>query len=491
MLSTAAFNGLLKTLEEPPEHVKFIFATTEIRKVPITVLSRCQRFDLRRIDADVLMGLLRRIATAESVDVDDDALRLIAKAGEGSARDSLSLLDQAIAQGVGRVGSEEVRAMLGLADRTRVIDLFEHVMKGDAAAAMAELSAQYAVGADPGVVLADLAEFTHFVTRMKIVGDVAVDPTISEAEATRGRTFADGLSLRVLGRAWQILLKGLDEVRTAPKAFAAAEMVLIRLCFAADLPTPDEALKLIGQPSGPNGSGGGGPGPGPGGNAGGPRFSGGTVTALRTETQAVPGPRAPVATLAQSAPSGEVAPYTNNVVPFVPPAQTAPSAPMIPLADLAAVAAFAAEKRDIITKFAIERQMRPVSFDERAGRIEVAMTPDAPRDLAEKVSRKLTEWTGRPWKVIASRETGGDTISEVRERTRANLVLDARSDPTVAALLARFPGAKVVDVRVQLSAAEEELKAAPKTSEGDAMLDVAPAPIEAGDEDDPGWSPDD
>jgi DNA polymerase-3 subunit gamma/tau len=500
MLSTAAFNGLLKTLEEPPEHVKFIFATTEIRKVPITVLSRCQRFDLRRIDADVLMGLLNKISTAEGVDIDEDALRLIAKAGEGSARDSLSLLDQAIAQGAGRVDSEAVRAMLGLADRSRVIDLFEHVMKGDAATALKELGEQYAVGADPAVVLADLAEFSHFVTRMKIVGDVAVDPTISEAEATRGRGFAAGLSLRVLGRAWQILLKGLEEVRAAPKALAAAEMVLIRLCYAADLPTPDEALKLIGQPAGGSqgGNGGAPSGNGGGGNGGGgPRaFAGGggaSVTALRVDAP----PRGPIASrAAEAAPQGERAHYTDNVVPFATPAPAprpaAPVAqPLIPLSDLAAVAALAADKRDLAMKSAIERQMRPVSFDAANGRIEVALVPGSPPDLPQLLARKLTDWSGRPWFVIASREEGGDTLAETREKTRANLVQDARANPTVAALLNRFPGAKVVDVRVQLSVAEEALKAAPKTSEGDAVIDSMPVPIDASDEDDPGWTPED
>src|SRR5690606_20870121 len=203
MLSGAAFNALLKTLEEPPPHAKFIFATTEIRKVPVTVLSRCQRFDLRRVDAANLMPHLQSIAGREQVEVEPEALALIARAAEGSVRDSLSLLDQAIAHAAGPVRAEDVRQMLGLADRTRVIDLFEALMRGDAAAALGELRAQYDIGADPAVVLSDLAEFTHFVTRVKVVPAVADDVSLSEAERLRGRDFATQLSMRVLSRTWQ------------------------------------------------------------------------------------------------------------------------------------------------------------------------------------------------------------------------------------------------------------------------------------------------
>ncbi|MER2607305.1 MAG: DNA polymerase III subunit gamma/tau, partial [Siculibacillus sp.] len=245
MLSNQAFNGLLKTLEEPPEHVKFIFATTEIRKVPITILSRCQRFDLRRIETEVLVAHLRKIADLEHVDIDDEALRLVARAAEGSVRDSLSLLDQAIAHGEGRIESTQVREMLGLADRARVIDLFEHLMKGDARAALAEIRAQYDVGADPVVVVADLAELVHFVTRLKLVPEAADDASVSEEERRRGGRMAQDLSLRVLSRAWQMLLKGYEEVKSAPKPLSAAEMLLVRLAYAADLPTPDEALRLL------------------------------------------------------------------------------------------------------------------------------------------------------------------------------------------------------------------------------------------------------
>ncbi|MYZ50361.1 DNA polymerase III subunit gamma/tau, partial [Propylenella binzhouense] len=254
MLSKAAFNGLLKTLEEPPAHVKFVFATTEIRRVPVTVLSRCQRFDLRRIESAVLIRHLEGIAAKEGIEAEAEALRMIARAAEGSVRDALSILDQAIAHGGGTVEAETVRAMLGLADRTRTIDLFEAVMRGDAPAALASLDALHAVGADPLVVLTDLAEFTHYVTRLKLAAEAAAHAPVSESERVRGAAFAASLSLRHLSLAWQMLLKGIQEVGQAPRPMAAADMVLVRLCHAADLPTPDEALRLLKSGSGAGGS---------------------------------------------------------------------------------------------------------------------------------------------------------------------------------------------------------------------------------------------
>ena len=250
MLSTAAFNAFLKTLEEPPEHAKFVFATTEIRKVPVTVLSRCQRFDLRRVEADVLMDHLGNIAKKEGVEVEPEALGIIARAAEGSVRDSLSLFDQAIAHAAGLVRADAVRQMLGLADRTRVIDLFEHLARGDIASAFGEFRAQYDVGADPVVVLSDLAEFVNFVTRVKIVPATADNVAFGETERVRAREFAAKLSMRVLSRMWQMLLKGIAEVQTATRPAAAAEMVLVRIAYVADLPTPDEAIRMLDQNGG-------------------------------------------------------------------------------------------------------------------------------------------------------------------------------------------------------------------------------------------------
>src|SRR5918993_68747 len=245
MLSAGPFNALLKTPEEPPPHAKFVFATTEIRKVPVTILSRCQRFDLRRVEADKLVAHLARICGEEKVEVEPEALAAIARAAEGSVRDSLSLLDQAIAHGAGTVTAQTVREMLGLADRAQVIDLFEAVMRGDVPAAFAGLRAQYDAGADPAVILSDLAAFSHVVTRLKLIPDADKDPALTEVERVQGADFARRLSVRTLSRAWQILLKGIPEVQASNRPVAAAEMVLVRLAYAADLPTPDEVLRAL------------------------------------------------------------------------------------------------------------------------------------------------------------------------------------------------------------------------------------------------------
>ena len=414
MLSTSAFNGLLKTLEEPPDHVKFVFATTEIRKVPVTVLSRCQRFDLRRIDADMLVRHLAGIVAAEKAEADPEALALLARAAEGSVRDSLSLLDQALAHGGGRIAAEAVRQMLGLADRARVVDLFEAAMRGDAAAALRELSEQHAVGADPAVVLADLAAFVHLVTRLKLVPEAADDASLTESERVRGAEFAATLPLPVLSRAWQILLKGVAEVQGSARPLAAAEMVLVRLVYAADLPTPDEAIRLL-KSGGPLPSGAGAPRPAPSG--GGPAAR--AVPRVVAETSAVARPAVAPEPMVAAGPA---------------------------LASLADVADLATERRDMKLKFAVERQLRPVRFE--PGRIEVEPTPDAPPGLVGDLGRRLSEWTGARWVVTVTRGGGGATLHESRTETAARRRDDALADPLVAAVLARFPGAEVVDVRI-------------------------------------------
>ncbi|MBZ9705872.1 DNA polymerase III subunit gamma/tau [Mesorhizobium sp. ESP7-2] len=435
MLSTQAFNGLLKTLEEPPPHVKFIFATTEIRKVPITVLSRCQRFDLRRIDAGALVAHLSSIAGKEGISVDDDALAMIARAAEGSARDSLSILDQAIAHGAGSVTAEAVRAMLGLADRARIVDLFEHVMKGDVAAALGEFRAQYDTGADPAAVLTDLAEFNHLVTRLRFVPSAMGDASLSQDERQRGADFARALSVRVLSRTWQMLLKGIPEVQSSNRPVSAAEMVLIRLAHAADLPTLDEALRSLesgasatgaaprpnGAPVNPGNGGAGGNGASAVAQARMPGGSGGAQTMRLVE--ATPAPAA-----------------------FVAPPQPAPETQAVPLKSLADIVALADAQRDIAFKVLVKRCIRLVRIE--PGRIDVSLTDDAPKMLLNELTTKLRAWTGRSWLVSLSKEEGGQTLAEMESTKRENAFLDARNDPTVAAILARFPGAKIIDVRI-------------------------------------------
>ncbi|MGH6763239.1 MAG: DNA polymerase III subunit gamma/tau [Phyllobacterium sp.] len=438
MLSNQAFNGLLKTLEEPPPHVKFIFATTEIRKVPITVLSRCQRFDLRRIDAGVLAGHLRKIAGLENIDVEDSALAMIARAGEGSARDSLSIFDQAIAHGGGKVDAETVRNMLGLADRARIIDLFEMLMRGDIAAALTEFRAQYDVGADPSVVLSDLAEFNHLVTRLRFTPEIANDISLSEDERVRGKAFSETLSIRVLSRTWQMLLKGMSEVDTASRPVQAAEMLLIRIAHAADLPTLDEALKILET---------GGATPGNGSAASySPSNGGGAQASLRGAT-AIASTRG-----GSTSPSGattmrlvEAAPSPVEIVPAPRVAEPEPE-PAVPLASLADIADLADKHRDMQLKIMIKNCVRLVSIS--SGRLDVSLTENAPKTLLTDLSQKLHAWTGMRWMVSLSRERGGPTIAESETARRDALVTDARADPDVAAILSAFPGAKIIDVRI-------------------------------------------
>jgi DNA polymerase-3 subunit gamma/tau len=423
MLSGAAFNALLKTLEEPPPHAKFIFATTEIRRVPVTVLSRCQRFDLRRVDAAVLVKHLQGIAEKESVKVEPDALALIARAAEGSVRDSLSLLDQAIAHAAGPVRADDVRQMLGLADRVRIVDLFEALMKGDMAAALKELREQYEIGADPSVVLSDLAEFTHFVTRVKVVPSVADDVSLSEAERTRGRAFATQLSMRVLSRTWQMLLKGVTEAQAAGRPLAAAEMVLVRIAYAADLPTPDEVVRSVAEEGGavarPQGNGG---------NGGAAAQNGGSSFASRYET-----PRgSPRSALAQQ-PQMVSAPV----------AQTS-AEPAVAVASFEALIALAQEKRDITAKIALERDVRLVRFED--GRLEIALEPSASKTLAHDLSRKLGSWTNKRWLVVISQEQGQPTLRAQSEAREAELKRGVRGNPLVQSVLQRFPGAEIVGV---------------------------------------------
>jgi DNA polymerase III subunit gamma/tau len=431
MLSTQAFNALLKTLEEPPPHAKFIFATTEIRKVPITILSRCQRFDLRRVDAGTLVKHLEGIAAKEAIEVEPEALALIARAAEGSVRDSLSLLDQAIAHAAGPVRAEHVRQMLGLADRARVIDLFEALMRGDIAAALTELRAQYDTGADPAVVLTDLAEFSHFVTRVKIVPAVADDPALIEIERTRGRAFAEKLSIRVLSRTWQMLLKGIAEVTAAGRPLAAAEMVLVRIAYAADLPTPDEVIRSLS-----NGASTAVPQQSRSGNGG-----GATVGALASPSprpgMASPGPTlsAPQAALA-SAPVRET-------VTRLPDAE--PSAPALVVGRFEDLIALAAQKRDLGVKLALERDVRLVRCED--GRLEIALEQSAAKTLVNDLARKFSQWTNRRWMVVVSAEAGQPTVKSQNDARQAELKTGVRADPLVQAVLARFPGAEIVDVR--------------------------------------------
>ncbi len=440
MLSEKAFNAFLKTLEEPPPHAKFIFATTEIRKVPITILSRCQRFDLRRIDADKLTSHLARICDKEGVTAQPDALSAIALAAEGSARDSLSLLDQAIAHGGGVIQADAVRTMLGLADRAQVIDLFEAVMRGDMVSSFASLRNQYDSGAEPAVILSDLASFVHMVTRFKLVPETAKDASVTEVERTRGLDFASKLSVRVLSRAWQILLKGVPEVQTASRPIAAAEMVLVRLAYVADLPTPDEALRAL-KGSGPS------------------SVSGQTVAKSQPVShnnqaaQPVIAPTAPTSDNAPSSPSEGGATMRLAVSPEEPASMPTTmlktlqqaAEPAIRLRRFEDVVAYAGEQREIGLKVGLENDVHLVHFEE--GHIEFRLAEGASRTLANDLTRALHDWTGMRWVVALSSQEGAETMRAVRDRQASERRNNATSHPLVQTVLSRFPGAQIIDVR--------------------------------------------
>jgi len=431
MLSTSAFNALLKTLEEPPEHVKFIFATTEIRKVPVTVLSRCQRFDLRRIEPEVMIALLRKTADSEGAEISDEALALITRASEGSARDAQSLLDQSISHGAGETTADQVRAMLGLADRGRVLDLFDMIVKGDAAGALTEISGQYADGADPMAVLRDLAEIAHWVSVIKITPEAAEDPTVAPDERTRGQAMAAALPMRVMARMWQMLLKSLEEVAMAPNTMMAAEMAVIRLTHVADMPTPGELVKKLQDATPPPQN------PAPSGGSGGSvgsTMGGGAMGAAPSQPTGG-GPTA--LAVAQ--------PITNALAQY---------------ARFEDVVELIRTMRDVKLLVEIETTLRLASYT--PGRIEFQPTENAPHDLAQRLGQRLQGWTGARWAVTLVNEGGAATLAEIRDADQLALEEEACEHPLVQAVLTTFPGAKITKITT------------PKAIEANAAADALP-----------------
>ncbi|HEX8233028.1 MAG TPA: DNA polymerase III subunit gamma/tau [Caulobacteraceae bacterium] len=402
MLSKGAFNALLKTLEEPPPHAKFIFATTEIRKVPVTILSRCQRFDLRRVEPEVLIAHLEKIAQAEGAKIETDGLALIARAAEGSVRDGLSLLDQAIVQtDRGQVVTAEVvRDMLGLADRTQTIALFEQVVQGNTAEALTTFRDLHGYGADPVQVAGDLLEHAHSASVAKALGPQAL--TLPKDQAARLTALGAELSAGVLSRLWQMLLKAHEEARRASDPTATVEMTLIRLCYAADLPGPEEALRALRDGQAPTG----------GGSAGG----GGTTGAA--------GGGGAVARAVQPAAKPQPAPQ---------------------LAKFEDVVSLIGARRDITLKLDVERYVRPISF--RPGAIEFEPAPGCPSNLAQRLSARLKDWTGQPWLVAAQGGGGAESAWERQQRETRAARQAIETDPFVQAVMRTFPGAEIVGVR--------------------------------------------
>jgi DNA polymerase III subunit gamma/tau len=438
MLSGHSFNALLKTLEEPPPAVIFVFATTEIHKVPVTVLSRCQRFSLRRVPVDLLIQHYRRVAEMEAVEAEPAALALIARAADGSVRDGLSLLDQAIALSDSQVTEKAVRDMLGVADRGQVFDLLENVLRGDAASALVQLDRLYRDGADPLLVLQDLLDLGHFLTRIKLAPEAGAGDPIAEGDRERALPLADKLTMSALARLWQMLLKGLEEVQTAPSPIQAAEMVLVRLAYVADRPAPAELVRLLQD-----------------GAAGAGRAGASSPARAATSTPAAARPIAGGALPVRADPREAAAPRE----------VTAPAPPVAVAADpmpqnFAEVLALFDQRREAVMRAHLVSHLHLVHFE--PGRIEFRPAEGAPRDLANRLAQLLSEWTGTRWLVAISDEEGEPTLRQQEATHERDLRNEVASHPLVQAVLATFPGATIAAVRERFAASAAESEEAPE-----------------------------
>tara|TARA_R110002110_G_scaffold27701_2_gene100372 strand:+ start:4135 stop:6234 length:2100 start_codon:yes stop_codon:yes gene_type:complete len=493
MLSRNAFNALLKTLEEPPEHVKFIFATTEIRKVPVTVLSRCQRFDLRRVKFDVLVDHFARIAEIEGATIARGAIGLIARAADGSVRDGLSLLDQAIAHSgpETEINEDIVRDMLGVAERVQVFDLFEQLMKGEIAAALTRFDSMYHAGADPVTILQDLAELTHWLTRLKAAPDAAEATPTSDLDLDRGRDVSGRLAMSALARTWQMLLKGLSEVRNAPSAAQAAEMVLVRIAYTAELPSPAEAIAALDKAAPAAAA----PAPAPAKSsatpaapaqpaadavAGAPAVAADAAadTGAMADGPTARSPSTPPSPSASPAASPSTPPSAPAAIPPVnapAPSDPAPSDPAraertaqgaaaalalqpmpavddtfdgadagIPRTFEDMIALFSANGEPLLHAYLVNN-VHLVNYE--IGKISLRVSDEGPRDLAKDLSRCLKDWTGRAWFIEASQEEGAPTLQQQRDAEVAARHAAAVAHPLVQMALEAFPGSKVAEVR--------------------------------------------
>ena len=449
MLSKNAFNALLKTLEEPPPDVKFVFATTEIQKVPVTVLSRCQRFSLRRVPIEQLVAHYQGVATSEGVQIEPAALGLIARAADGSVRDGLSLLDQAIALANGPVDEAMVRDMLGIADRGLIFDLFETVLKGDAAGALDRMEALYQGGADPLSVIQDLLDLAHFVTRLKLVPDAGADDPMEAGDRERARPLAARLAMPVLARAWQMLLKGIEEVQTAPSGKQAVEMLLVRLAYVADLPVPAELVKAIANGEAPT------PVPTATAQAATPAT---TIEPVFVEPRATPPAPPPIGARRVEGGGGGASTAPVMIAPEPEPLPVAPPLPPtgppldpMPQSFEETLALF--EKHgEVITRAQLRSQVHLVKFE--PAHIEFRPADGAPRDLSNRLSQRLSEWTGVRWGIVISRAEGAPTLEQQQQARVSQLEGEVAQHPLVRAVLDAFPGARIAAVRERFTAAE-------------------------------------
>ena len=417
MLSKQAFNALLKTLEEPPPHVKFVFATTEVRRLPVTVLSRCQRFDLRRVDMELLIEHFSGIAVKEGAEVEPAALALVARAADGSVRDGLSVLDQAMVHEGTRITEEAVRAMLGLADRTRLFDLFDMLMKGAIKDALDCFSELHDAGAEPQALLQDLLELCHWLTRLKHVPSAAEDPAVPEAERTRGRAMAEALSVPTLTQTWQMLLKGMEETNRAARPALSAEMTLVRIAYAADLPSPSDALRAIG--------------------AGGASAQPKDASTSSPASAPAPAPRS-AATVGTA---GAASVPASAPEPVPQPAPVAASAPHVQPTSLREIAALAEERREPILSAWLRTEVRSIRVAAGAVEINCGRSPDS--KMLTLLQERLEQWTGERWMIALSEDGGEPTLDEQDRATQEAADRAAMDHPLVRQVLDAFPGARV------------------------------------------------
>jgi DNA polymerase III subunit gamma/tau len=441
MLSKSAFNALLKTLEEPPPDVKFIFATTEIQKLPLTVLSRCQRFSLRRVPLDLLAEYYARIAEAEGVAAEPAAIALIARAADGSVRDGLSILDQAIALGGTAIAETQVRDMLGIADRGLVFDLLETALKGDAAGALKQMGVLYEGGADPVIVLQDLLELVHFLTRLKLTPSAGEGDAALEGDRARGLALAGRLQIPSLARAWQMIMKGIGEAQTAPSPVEAAEMVLVRLAYVADLPTPAELARSIDG-----------------------RAPASAPASSSTASAPAPASLSSRSTLAPAPPVARGPEPARVLSPAPVPGET-PRAELPNPASFLEVLDLFDEHREALLRTHLYANVHLVRFE--PGRIELRPTEAAPANLPNRLGQLLTEWTGRRWVVSVSDEPGRSTLRDEVQTRDQEIRSAAAQDPLVRAVLDTFPGARIESVREIESDASPAPPAPDEPAEGD------------------------
>ncbi len=409
MLSKSAFNALLKTLEEPPEKVKFIFATTEIRKVPVTVLSRCQRFDLRRIDEELLASHFSNIAKKEDVAIEDDALKIIARLADGSVRDGLSLLDQAIAQSEGAVTGASVREMIGISSKETLIELYESLLNGDIGKVLADFNALYNQGYDPVTVVQDLLNLTHIFTKIKLKAYDAGETDLSESEKAKITETAEKIGMPIFTMFWQMLLKGIDEMRVAPSALQTAEMMLVRMCyFQGNVPTPDMGDRVVVG-----------------------------VTEAQKKTESGLG--------------------AGNNTHFTPKSIAPKIIGAVEFDSIFDVVAYATKKSEMNMAVALRNDIRVTRFED--GLIEFTPNKGMEENFSYKLAKKLMEWTSKRW--LVNVVAGGNDIKTIKEQEleiQAKFEQEIKQTAVVAKIFEAFSDAKIIEItKLQLQQYEEDM----------------------------------